>query len=93
MPAGREGEARDVKAQIAALDKQRPRPLPTALAIGERGRVPQPTFFLHRGSPDSPGSQMTPGVLSVVERDGVDVPGAAAPTRSRAGAGAASPSG
>jgi len=56
----------EVKAQIQALDKQRPRPLPTAMAIGERGRTPQPTFFLHRGSADSPGSQMTPGVLSVV---------------------------
>ncbi len=55
----------EVKAQIAALDKQKPRPLPTALSIGERGRVPQPTYFLHRGSPDTPGSQMTPGVLSV----------------------------
>ncbi len=54
-----------VKARIAALEKQRPRPLPTALAIGERGRVPPPSFFLHRGSPDTPGSRMTPGVLSV----------------------------
>ena len=53
-------------------------PLPTALAIGERGRVPQPSFFLHRGSPDAPGSQMTPGVLSVATRDRVVVPGAAA---------------
>jgi len=55
-----------VKAQIAEIDKQRPRPFPTALAIGERGRVAQPSFFLHRGSQDAPGSQVTPGVLSVV---------------------------
>lgn len=55
-----------LNAQIAALEAQRPKPFPTAMAIGERGRVPQPTFFLHRGSPDSPGSQVAPGVLSVV---------------------------
>jgi hypothetical protein len=65
MPAGVKAQHADVKAQIAVLDKQRPRALPTALAIGERGRTPQATFFLHRGSPDSPGSEMTPGVLSV----------------------------
>jgi hypothetical protein len=65
MPEDVKKQHQDVKAQIAVLEKQRPRPLPTALAIGERGRTPQPTFFLHRGSPDSPGSEMTPGVLSV----------------------------
>jgi hypothetical protein len=56
----------DVKQKIAELEKQKPRPLPSALAIGERGRVPQPSYFLHRGSIDSPGSEMKPGVLSVV---------------------------
>jgi mono/diheme cytochrome c family protein len=66
MPADVKAKHEDVKTQIAAIEKQRPRPFPTALAIGERGRVPQPSFFLHRGSPDAPGSQMTPGVLSVV---------------------------
>jgi hypothetical protein len=66
MPPDVKAKHDDVKAKIAELDKQRPRPLPTALSIGERGRVPQPSYFLHRGSPDSPGSPMTPGVLSVV---------------------------
>jgi mono/diheme cytochrome c family protein len=65
MPPDVKAKHDAVKAQIAALDKQKPRPMPTALAIGERGRVPAPTYFLHRGSPDSPGSAMTPGVLSV----------------------------
>ena len=65
MPAEVKAQHADVKGQISVLDKQRPRALPTALAIGERTRTPQPTFFLHRGSPDSPGSEMTPGVLSV----------------------------
>ena len=66
MPADVKTKHADVKAQIAALDQQKPRPLPTSLSIGERGRAPAPTYFLHRGSQDSPGSQMTPGVLSVV---------------------------
>jgi len=54
-----------VKAEIAALEKQRPARLPSARAIGERARVPQTSYFLHRGSPDARGSAMTPGVLSV----------------------------
>lgn len=66
MPPDVRAKHDEVRARIAALDKERPRPLPTALAIGERGRTPPASFFLHRGSPDSPGSQMTPGVLSVV---------------------------
>ena len=55
-----------VSEEIAALEAKRPAPFETAMAIGERGRVPLPSFFLHRGSPDSPGSQVTPGVLAVV---------------------------
>jgi mono/diheme cytochrome c family protein len=66
MPDDVKAKHAEVKAKIAELDKQKPRPLPTAVSIGERGRVPQPSYFLHRGSPDAPGSQMTPGVLSVV---------------------------
>jgi hypothetical protein len=57
-----------VKAEIAALDAQKPDRLPTARAIGERGREPRPVHFLHRGSPDAPGSAVTPGVLSVAYR-------------------------
>jgi mono/diheme cytochrome c family protein len=69
MPADVKATHDEVKTQIAAIEKQRPRSLPTALAIGERGRVAQPSFFLHRGSPDAQGSQMTPGVLSVVSEN------------------------
>jgi hypothetical protein len=66
MPADVKAKHTDVNAQLAAIEKQRPKLLPMALAIGERGRVAQPSFFLFRGSADSPGSQVTPGVLSVV---------------------------
>ncbi|HEY7497320.1 MAG TPA: DUF1553 domain-containing protein [Vicinamibacterales bacterium] len=51
--------------QIDALEKQKPKPYPAALAIGDSGREARPSFFLNRGSIDARGSQMTPGVLSV----------------------------
>jgi mono/diheme cytochrome c family protein len=66
MPDDVKAKHADLSAQIAALEAKRPAPFATAQAIGERGRVPQPSFFLHRGSPDNPGSQVAPGVLSVV---------------------------
>jgi mono/diheme cytochrome c family protein len=69
MPADVKAKHAAVKAQIDALDEQKPRRLPTARAIGERGRVPGEVFFLHRGSPDARGSAMKPGVLSVAARE------------------------
>jgi mono/diheme cytochrome c family protein len=65
MPADVQAQHAGLKAQIDALEKQKPRRTPSARAIGERGRVPQPSFFLFRGSQDARGSQMTPGVLAV----------------------------
>ena len=53
-----------VKAEIRTLEDTRPPRLPSARVIGERARTPQPSYFLHRGSPDAPGSEMAPGVLS-----------------------------
>jgi mono/diheme cytochrome c family protein len=64
MPADARAAHAAVKAEISALEQQRPPRLPSARAIGERGREAQPSYFLHRGSPDAPGSIMTPGVLS-----------------------------
>ena len=69
MPADARAQHAAVKAQIEALEKQKPRRLPAARVIGERGRVPQPTHFLYRGSPDAKGSVMTPGVLSVAAKE------------------------
>lgn len=68
MPEDVKAQHAAVKAEIATLDKQKPRRLPAARAIGERGREPGPVHFLHRGSPDAPGSEVTPGVLSVAYR-------------------------
>ncbi len=51
--------------EIADLAAQMPKPLPTAMAITEKGPVPPPSYFLHRGS--QKGSVMQPGVLSVAQ--------------------------
>jgi mono/diheme cytochrome c family protein len=65
MPADAERAHAELKAQIEAIEKQKPASFPTARAIGESGREPRPSFFLIRGSVDAKGSQMAPGVLSV----------------------------
>jgi mono/diheme cytochrome c family protein len=65
MPVDAQRVHADLKAQIAAIEKQRPQPFATARAIGESGREARPSFFLIRGSIDARGSQMAPGVLSV----------------------------
>jgi mono/diheme cytochrome c family protein len=54
-----------LNAEIATLDKQKPKPFPTARAIGENGVDPRPSYFLHRGNVDAKGPLMTPGVLTV----------------------------
>jgi hypothetical protein len=52
-------------AAIRDLEKQRPKPYASAMAIGERGREALPSYFLHRGSPSNKGSLMKPGGLTV----------------------------
>lgn len=52
--------------QIKTLEKQKSRHLASAMAIGENGPQADPSHFLYRGSPDSKGSVMKPGVLSVI---------------------------
>ena len=54
-----------IAAQVAALEAQRPKPLPTAMAIAEAGGEAPPSYFLHRGSPGQKGSLMKPGVIAV----------------------------
>ena len=50
MPDDVKAKHTAVKAEIDALDDKKPKRLPTARAISERGRVPGEVFFLHRGS-------------------------------------------
>ncbi len=54
-----------VTKQIADLDEQRPKPLPTAMAMTEKGREAPPSYFLYRGSAGAKGSLMKPGVVAV----------------------------
>jgi mono/diheme cytochrome c family protein len=54
-----------LKSEIAAVEAKKPAPFPTARGISDSGREPRPSYFLHRGSFESKGSLMTPGVLAV----------------------------
>lgn len=51
-----------VKEKMTALEKQMP-VIPTAMSVKEGDY--DPSRFLHHGSPDSPGTVMKPGILSV----------------------------
>ena len=66
----------EIKAKIEELEKQRPEPFATAMAIGEDGHEALPSYFLHRGAPDAKGSLMMPGVLSVAAHGEVRFPAA-----------------
>jgi mono/diheme cytochrome c family protein len=65
MTAADKASHKTLVEQIDALEKEKPKPYPTALAIADSGREPRPSYFLHRGSLDTKGSLMAPGVLSV----------------------------
>jgi mono/diheme cytochrome c family protein len=91
MPDAAKQKHRELLRQIQALDEQRPQKYPTAMTIGEEGREPLPSYFLHRGSPSAKGSLMEPGVLTVANWGGArfSEPPPDAPTSHRRGAFAA----
>jgi len=60
--------------QIRSLEQQKPKSYPTARAVGESGSKPGPTYFLHRGAPDSKGPVVTPGALSVINGTDYEFP-------------------
>ncbi|HYW70225.1 MAG TPA: DUF1549 domain-containing protein, partial [Pyrinomonadaceae bacterium] len=74
MPADDKRKHQELVEQIKALDRQKPKPYPTARAIGESGPKPGPTYFLYRGAPDAKGPAVTPGVLSVVNETDYEFP-------------------
>jgi hypothetical protein len=82
MPPEVKAEHEKLVDQIEALEKQKPRRVPSARAIGERARMAQPSYFLHRGSADARGSLMTPGVLSVTRESDWEFPEPPADARS-----------
>ncbi|MBK7928736.1 MAG: PSD1 domain-containing protein [Bryobacterales bacterium] len=65
MSAADRAEHKKLTAEVEALRKKRPEEYETAMVIGEEGREALPSYFLHRGSPGSKGSEMKPGVLTV----------------------------
>jgi hypothetical protein len=69
MTAADRARHEELSRQISQIEKHRPEPIPSAMAIAEDGREADPSYFLHRGSPDSKGSVMKPGVLSVITRE------------------------
>jgi hypothetical protein len=50
---------------LKSLTAQRPRMYDAAMVAAEEGPVPLPSYFLHRGSPASKGSQVDAGVLTI----------------------------
>ena len=78
MPPDVKAKHDDVKAKIAELEKQRPRPLPTALAIGERGRDPAAVVLPASRQPGQPRIADDAGRAVGRQRQGMDVPRAAA---------------
>jgi mono/diheme cytochrome c family protein len=74
MPDADRQKHKSLVDQIAALEQQKPKPYPTALAIAESGREARPSYFLQRGSFEAKGSLMAPGVLSVASLREPDFP-------------------
>ena len=63
----------DLKAQIAQLERSKPPSLPTAMAITDPTATPGKSYFLHRGSIFSKGSEMEPGPPLVLSASGREV--------------------
>src|SRR5215510_1866920 len=74
MPDDDKRKHQELVEKIKALDRQKPKPYPTARAIGESGSKPGPTYFLNRGAPDAKGPAVTPGVLSVINETDYEFP-------------------
>jgi hypothetical protein len=63
----------ELNASIAALEKSKPPKLPLVQAVVDPGPVAPPSYFLHRGSIQSKGSQMLPGAIEVLSPPGEDL--------------------
>jgi Protein of unknown function (DUF1553)/Protein of unknown function (DUF1549)/Planctomycete cytochrome C len=55
-----------LQVQIAELEKAKPAPLTLVQAIADSGPTAPPSYFLHRGSIGSKGSEMSPGTITVL---------------------------
>ncbi len=60
-------------ASIADLEKTKPPKLPEVQAIIDQGPVGAPSYFLHRGSIQNKGSEMSPGTVTVLNPPDDDI--------------------
>jgi len=74
MTAAEKRKYQELDDQIAGIELQKPPMYPTAMAMTDASREPLPSYFLQRGSADSRGSRMSPGVLSVAARGEYNFP-------------------
>ncbi len=73
LPAEDKKNVDELKALIAALEKSKPPELPMVQAIVDQGPAAQPSYFLHRGTVQSKGSEMVPGAIAVLDPPGEDL--------------------
>ena len=71
LPAEDREKTAELKAEIEKLEETRPT-IPLAHAIADRGPVARPSYFLHRGSIQSKGSEVMPGTLAVLRLPGAE---------------------
>ena len=62
-----------LKAKIDELEKAKPPALPAAMAITDPSPIPSKSYFLHRGSTLSKGSEMQPGTLEILSAPGHEI--------------------
>ncbi len=74
MTEGQKLDLTKVAAEMREIERQRPAPFASAMAITEEGAQALPSFFLHRGSPGNKGSEMTPGVFTVANWSRFEAP-------------------
>ncbi|MFL5339267.1 MAG: DUF1549 and DUF1553 domain-containing protein [Gemmataceae bacterium] len=69
--------------QMAEFEKQKPPPLPTAMACTDVGSIAPATHLLKRGDWRKPGEVVAPGFLSALDDREVDLPKSATGTTGR----------
>src|SRR5262249_18548886 len=66
-------KSEELKKQIDDLEKSKPSPLPSAMAITDPTAKPADSYFLHRGNTLSKGSPMEPGPPLVLSASGREI--------------------
>jgi mono/diheme cytochrome c family protein len=66
-------QVESLQAEVAALEKSKPKPLSVVQAITDVGPTAPPSYFLHRGSVGNKGSEMSPGTIAVLNPAGASL--------------------